>query len=87
MTNNWIQVLLMFFVALALIGSMLAINTSKELWTNYGIFLNPVNPADFSGRIDVPLELRLFQQPTPCFQTRMQSQYGLQPNYMYTPHS
>jgi hypothetical protein len=78
MTNNWIQVLLLLFVALAL---MLAINTSKELWTNYGIFLNPVNPADFSGRIDVPLELRLFQQPTPCFQTRMQSQHA------NTPHS
>ena len=72
----WMQVLLMFFVVVVL-ALILVINTSKELWTNYGIFLNPVNPADFSGRIDVPLELRLFQQPTPCFQTRMQ----------YTPHS
>jgi DNA-directed RNA polymerase subunit N (RpoN/RPB10) len=97
MINN-IGVLFQFLIVIALILSLLIISTflrnigtksrlskkGKELWTDYGMFLT--HPTkDFSGEIQVPLELRLFQQPTKCFscERQLRSQYGLNPNHLY----
>ena len=96
--SDILLVLIKFFIIIALIISLLIISTvlrnkgiltnfwqkSKEYWQDYGIFLS--HPTkDFSGEMQVPPELRLFQQPTKCFscERELRAQYGLNPNYVY----
>jgi hypothetical protein len=91
MINN-IGVLFRFLIVIALILSLLIISTflrnigsktrlskkEKELWTDYGMFLTHPR-KDFSGEIQVPLEWRLFQQPTKCFSCER----GPHPHHLY----
>jgi hypothetical protein len=96
--SDILLVLIKFFTIIALIISLLIISTvlrnkgiltnfwqkSKEYWHDYGIFL--AHPTkNFSGEMQVPLELRLFQQPTKCFscERELRALYGLNPNYIY----
>ena len=97
-----LQILTKFLIIISLILSLLIISTllrnrgmvsklwqkSKEFWVDYGMFLT--HPTkDFSGEIQVPLEWRLFQQPTKCFscERQLRAQYGLNPNYVYQANS
>jgi hypothetical protein len=92
------EIVLKFLIIIALILSLLIMSTylrnigmksklsekSKELWTDFGMYLS--HPTkDFSGELAVPMELRLFQQPTKCFscERQLKAEYGLNPNYTY----
>ena len=96
--SDILLVLMKFFIIISLIISLLIISTvlrnkgiltnfwqkSKEYWQDYGIFL--AHPTkDFSGEMQVPIELRLFQQPTKCFscERELRAQHGLNSNYVY----
>ena len=57
---------------------------TKEFWNDYGMYLaHPTNL--FSVETQVPLNIRLLQQPTKCFSCErdLQRRYGLNPGFMY----
>lgn len=78
MVHNF-EIILKFLIIIAFILSLLIISTflrnigmkskllakTTELWTDFGIFLTRPT-RDFTNRIQVPMEFRLFQQPTNC---------------------
>jgi len=93
-----LKVLLKFLIIIALILSLLIISTflrnigmkskllsiTNELWTDFGVYLTHPTKS-FSSEMAVPLEYRLFQQPTKCFscERQLKAQHGLNPNYLY----
>jgi hypothetical protein len=75
-----IEIILKFLIIIAFVLSLLIMSTflrnigmksklsakTNELWTDFGEFLTPPS-RDLIDRLKVPMELRLFQQPTNCF--------------------
>jgi len=86
-----IEIILKFLIIIAFVLSLLIISTflrnigmksklsakTNELWTDFGEFLTPPS-IDLIDRLKVPMELRLFQQPTNCFSCKKNNSNILQ---------
>lgn len=82
-----LEILSKFLFVLVLMISLIVISLlirNKELWVDYGYFVEPRNNG-YSGTLNDPLDLALWQEPTDCKSGSLQGRYYLNPNNQLLP--